>query len=120
MSTDCSGGERGARLDPRQVQTEASRFLGDLNKIYPDALAAATRDVRGNFLARLEHWPSNPVAGNEQKPVGNLVFAGEHTSLFYEWQGFMEGRGGVGPACSRRGPAGALDANPCSVGAEGR
>jgi monoamine oxidase len=105
--TDYSGGDRGARLDPRRVQTEAARFLGDLDKVYPGALAAATRDTRGNFLAHLEHWPSNPltkgaytcnqpgyfttIAGNEQKPVGNLFFAGEHTSSFYEWQGFMEG-----------------------------
>lgn len=105
--TDYSGGARGARLDPRRVQTEAARFLGDLDKVYPGALAAATRDARGNFLAHLEHWPSNPltkgaytcnqpgyfttIAGNEQKPIGNVFFAGEHTSPFYEWQGFMEG-----------------------------
>ena len=105
--TDYSGGDRGARLDPRRVQTEASRFLGDLDRVYPGALAAATRDARGNLLAHLEHWPSNPltkgsytcnqpgyfttIAGNEQKPVGNLFFAGEHTSSFYENQGFMEG-----------------------------
>ena len=31
------------------------------------------------------------IAGNEAKPVGNLYFAGEHTSSFYEFQGFMEG-----------------------------
>ncbi len=105
--TDYSGGDRGARLDPRRVQTEASRFLGDLDKVYPGALAAATRDARGDFLAHLEHWLSNPltkgaytcnqpgyfttIADNEQKPVGNLFFVGEHTSSFYEWQGFMEG-----------------------------
>ena len=105
--TDYSGGERGARLDPRRVQREASRFLGDVDKVYPGALAAATRDARGNFLVHLEHWLSNPltkgaytcnqpgyfttIADNEQKPVGNLFFAGEHTSSFYEAQGFMEG-----------------------------
>ena len=105
--TDYSGGERGARLDPRRVQQEASRFLGDVDKVYPGALAAATRDARGGFLVHLEHWTSNPltkgaytcnepgyfttIAGNEQKPVGNLFFAGEHTSSFYESQGFMEG-----------------------------
>src|SRR4030095_3334814 len=65
--TDYSGGDRGARLQPAP---------------------AATRDTRGNFLPHLEHWPSNPltkgaytcnqpgyfttIAGNEQKPVGNL------------------------------------------------
>jgi monoamine oxidase len=105
--TDYSGGDRGARLDPRRVQTEAMRFLGDLDKVYPGGLAAATRDARGNFLVHLEHWASNPltkgaytcnqpgyfttIADNEQKPVGNLFFAGEHTSSFYEFQGFMEG-----------------------------
>ena len=105
--TDYSGGDRGARLDPRRVQTEATRFLGDLDMVYPGARAAATRDVRGNVLAHLEHWASNPltkgsytcnhpgyfttIADNEQKPVGNLFFAGEHTSSFYESQGFMEG-----------------------------
>src|SRR5262245_2869534 len=105
--TDYSGGARGARLDPSRVQTEASRFLIDLDRVYPGALAAATRDARGDFLAHLEHWPSNPftkgaytcnhpgyfttIADNEQKPVGNLFFAGEHTSSFYEFQGFMEG-----------------------------
>ena len=45
--TDYSGGNRGARLDPRRVQREASSFLGDLDKVYPGALAAATRDARG-------------------------------------------------------------------------
>ena len=55
--------------------------------------SAATRDARGNVLVHLEHWPSNPltkgsytcnqpgyfttIADNEQKPVGNLFFAGE-------------------------------------------
>jgi monoamine oxidase len=31
------------------------------------------------------------IADNEAKPIGNLYFAGEHTSSFYEFQGFMEG-----------------------------
>jgi len=59
--TDYSGGDRSAQLDPKRVQTEAAHFLGDLDKVYPGALAAATRDARGNFLAHLEHWPSNPL-----------------------------------------------------------
>ena len=104
--TDYSGGERGARLDPKRVQTEASRFLGDLDKVYPGALAAATRDARGTSLSIWSTGREPPhegcvhcnqpgyfttIAGNEQKPVGNLFFAGEHTSSFYESQGFMEG-----------------------------
>jgi monoamine oxidase len=105
--TDYSGGSRGAGLDSNNVQVEASRFLDDLDRIYPGALTAASRDAQGNFRSHLEHWPSNPlvqgsytcnhpgyfttIADNEATPIGNLYFAGEHTSSFYEWQGFMEG-----------------------------
>jgi monoamine oxidase len=104
--TDYSGGNRGASLKPQQVQKEAGLFLGDLDRVYPGALAAASGSA-GSFRVHLEHWPSNPlvkgsytcnhpgyfttIADNEAKPVGNLYFAGEHTSSFYEFQGFMEG-----------------------------
>ena len=89
------------------MQTEAARFLADLDVVYPGALAAATRTAGGQFLVHLEHWASNPltlgaytcnhpgyfttIADNEAKPVGNVFFAGEHTSSFYENQGFLEG-----------------------------
>ncbi|MDB4934057.1 MAG: amine oxidase [Labilithrix sp.] len=105
--TDYSGGARGASLDPSNVQAHAAAFLTDLDKIFPGANAAATRDKRGNVLAHLEAWPRNPltkgsysanqigyfttIADQEAVPVGNVFFAGEHTSSFYEWQGFMEG-----------------------------
>lgn len=104
--TDYSSGNRGARLNPNQVQKEAERFLGDLNLVYSGAENAASGNP-GNFRVHLEHWPSNPltkgsyafykpgqfttIAGNEGKPIGNLHFAGEHANSFYEWQGFMEG-----------------------------
>lgn len=106
--TDYASGDRGLALNPRQSQTEASRFLRDLERVYPGAFAAARRDRTGNFVqSYLAHWPSNPLslgsytcytpgqfttlAGNEGKPIGNLHFAGEHANSFYEWQGFMEG-----------------------------
>lgn len=104
---DYSSGKRGAKLNLNSVQTEANLFLGDLDRIYPGAVARATRDRTGKVLAHLEHWPSNPltqgsyacyrpgqftaIAGNEGKPINNLFFAGEHTNSFYEWQGYMEG-----------------------------
>jgi len=104
--TDYSGGTRGKNLNPSQVQTEAGKFLTDLDKVFPGAKAAASK-VNGKYVAHLEHWPSNPlsrgsytayrpgefttICGNEGKPVGNLHFAGEHANSFYEWQGFMEG-----------------------------
>ena len=105
--TDYSSGDRGASLNPAAVQVEAARFLTDLDVVYRGAFAAASRNSGGQFVAHLEHWPSNPltlgsytcyrpgqftsIAGNEGKPVGNLLFAGEHTNSFYEWQGFLEG-----------------------------
>lgn len=105
--TDYSGGARGASLDPRRIQQHAAAFLADLERIYPGVTQAATRDRRGQFLAHLEAWPRSPlakgsytanhpgyfttIADEEGKPEGNLLFAGEHTSSFYEWQGFMEG-----------------------------
>jgi monoamine oxidase len=104
--TDYSSGDRGLNLKVSNVQTEADRFLSDLNRVYPGSKAVATK-VNGQYRVHLEPWPTNPltqgsytcytpgqftsIAGNEGKPVGNLHFAGEHTNSFYEWQGFMEG-----------------------------
>jgi monoamine oxidase len=106
--TDYSGGTRGASLDPAGVPAEAARFLADLEKVYPGASAFVPRDGQGGPLrVHLENWSLNPlflgsytcnqpgyfttIAGHEAPPVGNLFFAGEHTSSFYEQQGFMEG-----------------------------
>jgi len=114
--TDYSSGLRGARLDPTAIQIEASRFLQDLNLVYPGSLGAASR-INGQYHAHLEHWPSNPlikgsytcyrpgqftsIAGLEGLPVDNLLFAGEHANSFYEWQGFMEGAALSGIAAAK-------------------
>jgi len=114
--TDYSSGARGAGLNPNAVQTEAQRFLSDLNQVFPSTLGAAPL-VQGQYLAHLEHWPSNPfmkgsytcyrpgqfttMAGLEGVPAGNLFFAGEHTNSFYEWQGFMEGAALSGIAAAK-------------------
>jgi monoamine oxidase len=105
--TDYSGGIRGERLDPAKAQIEANAFLVDLERVYPGASGFASRDARGRLRVHLENWSRNPlalgsytcnqpgyfttIADNEARPVDNLFFAGEHTSSFYEWQGFMEG-----------------------------
>ena len=104
--TDYSSGPRGVRLNENALQTEVARFLADLNVVYPGTMGAATR-IGTDYLAHLEHWPSNPlskgsytcykpgqfttIAGLEGVHAGNLFFAGEHTNSFYDWQGFMEG-----------------------------
>jgi monoamine oxidase len=105
--TDYTGGDLGARLNPANVPADVARFLADFDRVVPGANAAARRSGNGAVLAHLEHWPSNPltlgsytanhpgyfttIADLEGTPVDNLHFAGEHTSSFYEWQGFMEG-----------------------------
>jgi monoamine oxidase len=107
LITDYTGGALGASLDPAKVQQQAAAFLADFDKIYPGAAAAAARDKKGALLAFTEAWPRNPltlgsysanhpgyfttICDEEAKPSGNVFFAGEHTSSFYEWQGYMEG-----------------------------
>ena len=104
--TDYSGGDRGARL--LDVSDEAPLFLANLEKVYPGSSAFVPLDARGTpQRVHLENWFTNPlfrgsytcnqpgyfttIAGFEAPPVGNLFFAGEHTSSFYEQQGFIEG-----------------------------
>ena len=43
--TDYSSGLRGASLDPGQMQTEAARFIGDLEIVFPGAAAHAVLDA---------------------------------------------------------------------------
>ena len=88
-------------------QADARAFLAELDTVLPGALREAKYNTRGDVWVHAERWSQNPlsrgsysapqpgyfttIAHNEGKAVGNLLFAGEHTSSFYEWQGFMEG-----------------------------
>lgn len=101
------GGAAAKSLDPRNLQAEAQLFLSELDAALPGAHQAALRTASGDVVSALHNWSRNPlskgsytchrpgyftsIAHNEAKPVGNVLFAGEHTSSFYEWQGFMEG-----------------------------
>lgn len=92
---------------PGAAQVQAQTFVDALEAVAPGAAAAVARDRNGNLLAHVEDWAGNPLslgaqvfnrpgyfttnAHHEAKPVGKLLFAGDHTSSFYEWQGFMEG-----------------------------
>lgn len=105
--TQYTGGADARALNPKRIQAHAKSFLNDLDQVLPGANAMARRNARGNVLAIGENWSQNPyskgayscprpgyfttTAHNEAKAVGNLMFAGEHTSSFYEWQGSMEG-----------------------------
>lgn len=101
------GGESAKSLAPRSVQAEAMTFLDQLESALPGAHQAAQRTASGKVLAFAQNWSNNPytkgaytharpgyftmIAHNEAKQIGNVMFAGEHTSSFYEWQGTMEG-----------------------------
>jgi monoamine oxidase len=104
--TNFAGGNLGARLNSKNLQQETANFLSDLKLVFPGADTSAVQ-INHQFSAHLENWSVNPlakgsyscnkpgyfttIADNEGKSVDNLYFAGEHTSSFYEWQGFMEG-----------------------------
>jgi len=101
------GGQRAQAMTAATVQADAGAFLAGLERVLPGATQAASRDGSGQLLAYTENWANNPfskgshstnrpgyftnTAHHEGKAVGNLLFGGEHTSSFYEWQGFMEG-----------------------------
>jgi monoamine oxidase len=79
----------------------------ELENVFPGATEMVRTDQNGNLLVAGENWGTNAFskgsyastrpgyfttsAHHEAKPIGNLMFAGDHTSSFYEWQGFMEG-----------------------------
>lgn len=104
--TDYASGVRGAGLQPAQTQAQVDAFLTDLDVVFPGSKSAAVRSG-GDFVAHLEHWPSNPysqgsytcyrpgqfttIEGLAGESAGALKFAGEHADSFYSWQGYMEG-----------------------------
>jgi monoamine oxidase len=105
--TQLVGGARAREMDPANTPRYANEFVGELERVLPGAVEAAQYKASGDFVAHMENWSRHPfskgayschrpgyfttVAHREGKAVGNLLFAGEHTSSFYEWQGTMEG-----------------------------
>lgn len=101
------GGAAARVLRQETMQSDAKAFLGDLERVLPGAATAVRRDARGNLQAAVHNWSLDQnalgaypaprpgyfttIAHNEAKPIGNIYFAGDQTSSFYEWQGFMEG-----------------------------
>jgi len=101
------GGADARSMDPRRLQMEANAFLADLDAALPGAQKNALRSASGEVVAAMYNWSMNPlskgaytchrpgyftmIAHHEARAIGNVMFAGEHTSSFYEWQGFMEG-----------------------------
>jgi monoamine oxidase len=97
--TNFTGGNLGRHLDDGELQDRAAAFASQVDRIYPGAVDAFTKK------AVRQHWPSSPfalgsytcfkpgqyttLAGSVATPVGNLFFAGEHTSV--DFNGYMEG-----------------------------
>jgi monoamine oxidase len=93
------GGDQALALGGGSAHQQALRLLPGLERVFPG--------VRDEWLgtALRAYWPSNPfvrasyaayrpgqwtgIRGAEGETVGNLYFAGEHTSL--DWQGYMNG-----------------------------
>ncbi|RYY21838.1 MAG: NAD(P)/FAD-dependent oxidoreductase [Sphingobacteriaceae bacterium] len=98
------GGSEGLQLGNGTPESQVVPFLGQLEKMWPGCKKAF------NGRVKRMHWPAYPftkgsyacykvgqyttVRGAEQKPVGNLYFAGEHCSL--DFQGFMNGAAETG------------------------
>jgi monoamine oxidase len=93
------GGRKGLELGAGSPESQAPRFIAQLEKMWPGTASAFNGNVK-----RM-HWPTHPftlgsyacykvgqyttIRGAEGKPVGNLYFAGEHCSL--DSQGYMNG-----------------------------
>lgn len=94
-----SGGKLGVEAGEGTAQEAAARLMPGLERAYP----GSTRQFNGN-TSRF-HWPTHPftkgsyaaylpgqwtsIGGAEGESVGNLHFAGEHTSV--DFQGYMNG-----------------------------
>ncbi|HVF97418.1 MAG TPA: FAD-dependent oxidoreductase [Flavisolibacter sp.] len=98
------GGKKGVQLGSGTPQSQAPKFVAQLDKMWPGCGGAYTG------VAQRMHWPEHPytkgsyacykvgqyttIRGAETKPVGNLFFAGEHCSS--NFQGFMNGAAETG------------------------
>jgi len=100
LITNFLGGTRGVAVGSATPQVHADRLNFELERVFPGITAAAIP-----FQALRAYWPGEPWTrgsytcqapgdwtqfyGIEGERVGNIFFAGEHTSL--EYQGWMEG-----------------------------
>jgi monoamine oxidase len=98
------GGKKGIQLGTGTPESQAPKFVAQLEAMWPGCAKAYTG------VARRMHWPDYPfskgsyacykvgqyttIRGAEIKPVGNLFFAGEHCSAYF--QGFMNGAAETG------------------------
>jgi monoamine oxidase len=107
--TNFAGGNLGLHLNDGDLQDRAAAFVSQADRIYPGVREAFTKKVVR------QHWPSIPTALGSYTcykpgqytafadvvatPVGNLFFAGEHTSE--NFNGYMEGAAESGERAAR-------------------
>lgn len=103
-----SGGQAGLDVAQGSPASQADKLLASLEPLYP----GVTASYNGNN-ARF-HWPTynlskgsyacyltgqwTSISGAEYEPVGNLFFAGEHTSM--DFQGFLGGAAQTGKSAA--------------------
>ncbi|MEG3941805.1 NAD(P)/FAD-dependent oxidoreductase [Microcoleus sp. S36b_A3] len=99
LVTNLTGGKQGLSIGAGTPEDQAQRFLNQFERVFP-----GVRNLRSGKAVRA-YWPGERFSkgsyscylvgqwtqmyGVEGERVGNLFFAGEHTSL--ENQGYMEG-----------------------------
>jgi monoamine oxidase len=99
LVTNFTGGKQGLAIGGGTPEDQAQRFLGQFERVFP-----GVSNLRSGKAVRA-YWPGERFSkgsyscylvgqwtqmyGVEGERVGNLYFAGEHTSL--ENQGYMEG-----------------------------
>ncbi|MFP4414666.1 flavin monoamine oxidase family protein, partial [Coleofasciculus sp.] len=100
LVTNYTGGRQGLVIGTATPEVHARRFIAQFERVFPGISAtripgqavraywAGEQYSRGSYVCyRVGQWTQ--FYGSEGERVGNLFFAGEHTSL--EFQGFMEG-----------------------------
>ncbi|MFB8796249.1 MAG: NAD(P)/FAD-dependent oxidoreductase [Microcoleus sp.] len=99
LVTNFTGGQQGLAMGSGVPEDQAQRFLGQFERVFPGVKNLRTgkavrafwpgeRFSKGSYACYLVgQWTQMYTVEGEQ--VGNLYFAGEHTSL--ENQGYMEG-----------------------------
>lgn len=99
LVTNFTGGKQGLSIGAGVPEDQAQRFLGQFERVFPGvrnlrtgkavrAFWSGERFFKGSYSCYLVgQWTQMYTVEGEK--VGNLYFAGEHTSL--ESQGYMEG-----------------------------
>jgi monoamine oxidase len=99
LITNLTGGKQGLSMGAGTPEDQAQRFLNQFERVFPGVSNLRTgkavraywpgeRFFKGSYSCYLVgQWTQ--MYGVEGERVGNLFFAGEHTSL--EAQGYMEG-----------------------------